>query len=188
MYDINLSVSLIRLGDQIRHRRPDYYQCFNSALSASEQEVITKPFGWQLPKEVFTLYQWKNGQQANCRTLPFVHDMRFLSLEESMQLNRELTNRNRATSSKTNRWRSGWLPLFTNGEEYVCFDTEGTFTGRKGQLVSFSTATDRLEVLVPSLELLISLLTDFYQSDVFELSPDYVQIAQAAQYPITIKS
>lgn len=183
MYDINLSMTLIRLGDHLRRNRPDYYRCLQSALAASEQEMRSKPYGWDLPKEVFTLYQWKNGQGATNCEFSFLWDFRFLSLEASLTLAKQ-----QQIATNLPHWRPGWLPLFSNKSgAIICYDTEGTGTRLKGQLLLVDPILQQLQAVAPSLNRLISLLNDFYTSNPQSTDFEQIEIQYPATYPIPIE-
>lgn len=88
-----------------------------------EEKVASLPFC--LPKELYELYQWRNGtpEYSDCKCFDFFLCYRFLPLEESLQIVSNFI--------KTDSWiidevfPYGWFPIFTfEGEYYSVIGAE----------------------------------------------------------------
>lgn len=92
-------------------------------LTLSQIETLVGPFPFYLPREVYELYQWRNGGREDVYSF-FLSDYRFLSLQEAIALWRELDWHEEdwepVPGSASVGLSQRWFPLFEwNGYFYM---------------------------------------------------------------------
>jgi cell wall assembly regulator SMI1 len=139
----DFKVALFRLDASLQKNNPAFYATLQAPLTDAEIQALEKKYDIAIPAELKDLYRWKNGQQMDTKTLGSLGHKIFLPLEEAL-LNRDELN-DLTTSAQIedqfkikNWWRVSWIPIFENGGgNYLCYDTEGTFTGTPNQIVGY---------------------------------------------------
>ncbi|CAN0593881.1 unnamed protein product, partial [Ectocarpus sp. 12 AP-2014] len=72
-----------------------------------------------------------------------------------------------------------WLPLFSNGGgAYICYDMEGTFTGKKGQMIGYWNTYDDRNVIAPDLATFIKTMNAYYQETEVSDFDEYFDISE----------
>lgn len=80
----NLSDALERIMNWLRTHQPEYAASFLPGLTSSEIQAVEAEFGYKIPEEVYTLYQWLNGTEAEPNALCFP-TMQFLPLSTAIE-------------------------------------------------------------------------------------------------------
>lgn len=162
--------------------RPEYYALLAAPLTSEAIAALETQYGTSIPEDLKALYRWKNGQQSSCYQ-SFVNNSTFMPLEEVLSSAKELDELIPDFDGE-NWWRKGWLPVFHNGGgDHICYDTEGTFTGRQGQLVEFWHADSDRNVIAASLEELLHGLVRLYEAAPADKKEAYFTVKAEAGYP-----
>lgn len=183
----DLRALLLRLDASIRKNDPALYATLQAPLTEAEIQALEKKYKTEVPAELRELYRWKNGQRFDDNTKSLFGNKTFMTLEEAL-MNRDELN-DLTTSEQTedqfkirNWWRVSWIPVFENGGgDYLCFDTEGTFTGKPGQIVDYYHSETYRRVVSPSLSAFLEAIVNVVDKNV-EDEDDYTR-AHYAGYP-----
>ncbi|MGS2763144.1 SMI1/KNR4 family protein [Sinomicrobium pectinilyticum] len=159
-----METTLANLEHRLKENRADYFRCLQPPLTINEICHLEEKYQVKLPGDLKALYQWKNGQKNDCYKA-FVNNSMFIPLGEVLDIAAELTSMIGFDFDVENWWNEQWIPVFHNGGgDYICYDTGGVFTGRKGQLIEFWHADNNRNVIAPSLTVFLSQLNNYYQS------------------------
>lgn len=153
----DIKISLLRLDASLQKNDPALYATLQAPLTHAEIQALEKKYDTQLPAELRELYRWKNGQRLDDQTRSLVGPRTFMPLEEAL-LNRDELN-DLTTSEQIedqfkikNWWRVSWIPIFENGGgNYLCYDTEGTFTGTPNQILGYYHCENYRQAVSPNL-------------------------------------
>lgn len=63
--------------------RPEYYSELNEPLDDSQLDKLEEYYKIEIPKDLRTLYKWKNGQKLNCYEA-FVNNSCFIPLHNEI--------------------------------------------------------------------------------------------------------
>ncbi len=80
---VKLMQALERILHHIQNQAPDAAQALQRGLTREQIAAQLEGLPFCLPKEVYQLYQWRNGSTAEAR-VEFLPQYRFLSLEEAI--------------------------------------------------------------------------------------------------------
>lgn len=153
---------LTTLDQHLSQLRPELYTHLNAPLTAEAIAALEKTYAITLPEDLKALYQWKNGQRDDCYEA-FVNNSSFLPLQEALEVAKEMTGMIGYDFDVENWWHAAWIPVFHNGGgDYICYDTEGIFTGRKGQLIEFWHRDGDRNVIAPDLESFLQAINQYY--------------------------
>lgn len=93
-----------------------------SGLSYEEIERRVADLPFQLPKEVYELYQWRNGTcDGEEERAQFFNSLTFLSLEAALDKYDELLSGYDNEEEVEDYWDAMWFPLFSRFVDYRCF-------------------------------------------------------------------
>ena len=119
---------LTRLTDLLQHRRPAYHARLRPPATAGELVAFEAEFHLKLPPELRAWFAWHNGQHGFASFSPGGSLLSLAEVAEAMRINRELLADG---DFVPNWWRPAWIPLLDRASsDYLCYDLEGTFTGR----------------------------------------------------------
>lgn len=151
------------LDKALKAKRPDYYAQLQAPLNVEEILALETKYNIKLPEDLKALYLWKNGQKYDCYKT-FVNNSMFEPLEDALYNAEESSGMIGYDFLFENWWNKHWLPIFSNGGgDSICYDLEGTFTGKSGQLIEFwHTDADRA-VITPDLLTFIKALNVYYK-------------------------
>lgn len=165
----DLKALLRRLDASLQKNDPARYATLQAPLTEAEIQALEKKYDTNVPAELRELYRWKNGQRFDDKAQSLFGNKTFMTLEEAL-LNRDELN-DLTTSEQTedqfkirNWWRVSWIPIFENGGgNYLCYDTEGTFTGKPNQIVDYYHGENYRRVVAPTLTALLeeAIATDY---------------------------
>jgi cell wall assembly regulator SMI1 len=156
--------TLAKLDEFIKDFRPNYYENLNPPLSRKQIEELENKYKIVLPNDLQELYLWKNGQSPNCYE-SFVNNSEFTSLEEVLETAAEFTLMIGTDFEIENWWNAHWLPIFHNGGgSRICYDLQGIFTKKKGQILEFWKADNDRNVIAPDLNAFLRQIVDYYQT------------------------
>lgn len=163
--------TLQELDVNIQKTRPEFYPNLGTSLSDEEIKELEEKYKVQLPENLKSLYQWKNGQADGCYEA-FVNNSMFIPLDQALDTAQELTSMIGFDFEIDNWWNEKWIPIFHNGGgDYICYDTGGLFTGQAGQLIEFWHADNDRNVISPNLEVFIQTLNS-YLNTISAANPD----------------
>ena len=154
-----------RLVQWLRTHRPAYYQSLQPPLDAAQLAELEAFANLTLPAEFRQLYGWKGGQSGGSPE-PLYDGRSFMQpaeLREGMRANNEL--REMGVFDEETWWRPGWLPFLTDGGgNFLCLDTEGSFGGQAGQLISFRSENPARDIEYPDLNSFLSSLVEGFEA------------------------
>ncbi|MEH1820035.1 MAG: SMI1/KNR4 family protein [Nostoc sp.] len=99
-----LTDALDRILNWLQQNKPSYASSLQPGLTYEEIEEKVKNLPFRLPREVYELYQWRNGMIDD--DSEFFSYYRFIPLEEALQLEKEIS-KNFGLSLPF-----GWFPIF----------------------------------------------------------------------------
>ncbi|MBW1298464.1 benzoate transporter [Aquimarina litoralis] len=167
---------LEQLDQNIKEKRPEYYLELNAPLSLMDIQTLEKEYKVVIPQDLKIFYQWKNGQNSNCSEV-FANNCMFLSLREMLETQSELNAMIGKDFEIENWWNKHWFPVFDNGGgDHICYDTKGTFTGQKGQLLEFWHDDEDRESISPNLLSLCKALNNYYTSNSIDVIDDFINL------------
>jgi len=171
------------LEEHLKISRPEFLSKLNSPLTENEIKLLEEKFNLILPGEIKTLYQWKNGQPESCFK-SFVNNSMFMTLEDCLSTSQELTSMIGSDFEIENWWNKDWLPIFSNGGgSYICYDTGGTFTGQKGQLIEFWKADNDRNIIAADLKSFVIKLNEFYSLTPVENFDGFFEVEKSDGFP-----
>lgn len=155
--------TLKTLDKLLTELRPDYYAELNKGLGDFDMKAMEESFDIKLPKDLRALYKWRNGQSTdNMESL--VNNSMFIPLHEALETMQELNEMIGTDFETENWWNEAWIPLFSNGSgDYICYDTEGIFSGQKGQIIEFWHGDNDRNVIAPNLETFLNALNTYLE-------------------------
>ena len=176
-----MQTTIAKLDAHIKNRRASYYADLNLGISTSEIQHLESIFKIRLPKTLKLLYQWKNGQHEE-NTEAFINNATFLSLQEALETAAELTEMIDTDFEIANWWHAGWIPIFHNGAgSYLCYDTFGVFTGKRGQILEFWKEDPDRNVIAPNLGSLLNSLVHLYAKE--KALDEFFKVKFSRNYP-----
>lgn len=171
---------LLKLDDQLRTRRPEYYAHLQEPLTAAAITALETEYGVTLPADLKELYTWKNGQADSCYK-SFVNNSMFIPLQEALSTAKENTGMIGFDFDVKNWWHEQWIPLFHNGGgDYICYDRGGLFTGSPGQLIVFWHTDNDRNVISPDLKTFLAALLHYYEQTPAEKFDGFFSVDEIA--------
>jgi cell wall assembly regulator SMI1 len=168
---------LKKLDQNLISLREEFYNKLQIGIEISQIKELELKFEKQLPDDLKELYLWKNGQPNNVYEA-FVNNSMMISLEQSLEIAQNLTAMIGKDFDRENWWNKAWIPLFHNGRgDYICYDTEGTFTGQKGQILKHYHDYEARNVLAPNLEAFLNSLTTLYEKTSLDELDEFFEVS-----------
>lgn len=149
----SLDKCLQELTDWMADHYPSWAASLYPGITDREFDRLVEPLlPYRLPREVYTLYRWRNGQSIS----DFLPGYTFLPLEEALNEYRLLMEYNK------NAWNSLWFPLLTfEGDRYVVVCDEEQ---QESSVVMLSYSDDPyIYVADSSLEATVRTILESYQ-------------------------
>lgn len=169
---------LKQLDTQLQNNRPDFYAQLQPPLTLEAIKALEEKYNTILSTDIKQLYLWKNGQNSN-NYKSFVNNSMFEPLEVVLKTASELSEMIGYDFTIKNWWNTHWLPIFSNGGgSYICFDTEGTFTNNKEQLIEFWKSDNDRNVIAPNLTTFLETLVDHYNTTPKDKFDGYFDISE----------
>ncbi|GAA4278320.1 SMI1/KNR4 family protein [Aquimarina mytili] len=179
---IALKNTLQTLDKFLQKKRPEYYEQFNPPLEIETIQVLEEKYGVTIPEDLKLVYLWKNGQSRTC-SKTFVNNSMFIPLEEMLATQQEFTSMIVKDFEAKNWWNKHWFPIFHNGGgDHICYDTEGTFTGQKGQLLEFWHDESDRNIICSNLVSLFKNLNKFYDTTDIHKIDEFIDISNYLDY------
>lgn len=167
----------------IKNFRPEFYACLKASLKNTEILSLEEQFKRQIPDDLKAFYQWKNGQESTCYEA-FINNSMFLPLGEALDIADELTSMIGTDFEAENWWNKSWIPIFHNGGgSYICYDTEGTFTGSKGQIIEFWNRDKDRNVIAANLSDFLKQLNRYYTEKPMEEWDEFFTVDHREGFP-----
>lgn len=174
---------LQKLDSYLSALRPEFYSNLNAPLTDDQLDQLEELYSMKIPNDLRILYQWKNGQQADCYEA-FVNNSMFIPLPQALHDASALTAMIGFDFEIENWWNEKWIPIFDNGSgDKICYDLGGIFTGQPGQLIEYWHADHDRNIITPTLESLIRRIMNFYETKPKEAYDEYFEIENMADYP-----
>ncbi len=108
-----------------------------------------------------------------------------MPLEQALDAAQELTSMIGTDFDIENWWNRHWIPIFHNGGgSYICYDTEGIFTGNKGQILEFWNRDADRNVIASSLESFLKQLNDYYKGLSADHTDEFIAVEKENGYPL----
>lgn len=172
-----------KIDQYLQSSRPNLYSELNDPLNDSELNKLEEYYKIEIPKDLRTLYKWRNGQNPNCYD-SFVNNSMFIPLHQALCDASELTAMIGYDFELENWWNENWIPIFQNGGgDNISYDLKGIFTEQKGQLVEFWHADNDRNVIAPTLEAFLAKLVHYYETTKAENFDSFFIIDKIPNYP-----
>lgn len=116
-----LTEALEKILNSLQQRPYARVKVFEPRLSDEEIKQRVKDLPFQLPKEVYELYKWRNGTYFGEEdTASFFDGMVFLSLEAAINKYEELLGVSQEEEDDWIRrdWEKNWFPIFAREDDY----------------------------------------------------------------------
>lgn len=131
-----------RLDSWLQENRSAYYEFLQPGLTDAEIIEFEKALDVDLPEDFKRFYQWKNGTSGG-RDQPrsgygsLLPNFRWMSDQEVIDNFNTWKEVMAEHDFSEDWWRPGWVTFLTDStaNEY-CLDIEGSFGGKKGQIIS----------------------------------------------------
>ncbi|GAA5088752.1 hypothetical protein GCM10023210_12710 [Chryseobacterium ginsengisoli] len=163
--------------------RPEFYSELNDPLTDEELDNLENYYKVEIPKDLRTLYKWKNGQNMNCFD-SFVNNSMFIPLNQALFDASELNPMIGTDFEIENWWNENWIPIFQNGGgDSICYDLYGVFTGQKDQLIEFWHADNDRNIIAETLESFLDKLINFYETKNKNDFDEYFNIENIEGFP-----
>jgi cell wall assembly regulator SMI1 len=85
----NLIEALERIMNWLRKHQPEYADSFLPGLTSAEIQAVEAEFGYKLPEEIYTLYQWRNGTEEAAKAVCFPPALEILPLSTAIEYSQE---------------------------------------------------------------------------------------------------
>lgn len=172
-----------KLNNRLSASRPEFYASLQPPLHDNAIALLEEKYKVEILNDLRALYQWKNGQAADCFDA-FVNNSMFIPLEEALGTAAENTSMIGLDFEIDNWWNENWIPVFHNGGgDYICYDRGGIFTGQSGQLIEFWHADNDRNVIAPSLETFLSQIACFYETKSSNEFDEYFEVESMEGFP-----
>ncbi|WP_312285623.1 SMI1/KNR4 family protein [Chryseobacterium gleum] len=176
--------TLQELDIHLKRIRPDFYTSLQDSLGEKAINKMEEKYNMQIPQDLKALYLWKNGQESSSYDA-FVNNSVFMPLEQALDTAQELTSMIGTDFDIENWWNRHWIPIFHNGGgSYICYDTEGIFTGNKGQILEFWNRDADRNVIASSLESFLKQLNDYYKGLSADDTDEFIAVEKENGYPL----
>lgn len=83
--------ALERIMNWLRKHQPEYADSFLPGLTSSEIQAVEAEFGYKLPEEIYTLYQWRNGTEKSAKAVCFPPPLEILPLSAAIEYSKGCT-------------------------------------------------------------------------------------------------
>lgn len=109
----------------------------------------------------------------------------FINLAHALDLAAEFTSMIGSDFELPDMWHAHWIPLFSNGGgDYICYDLQGSFEGRPGQLIEFWHSDDDRNIIAGTLHSFLQALINFYEKLESNTDEEYFTVADLPGYPL----
>lgn len=190
-----LSQALERIWNWFEVNAPAMLTFLQPGLTRGQIDAQVRDLPFQLPKEVYQLYQWHNGSSAE-QNIEFLPQYRFLSLEDAIA-QYQCTVKIWQDVSETENWQDGWVqpegwfPLFAeDGNFYV---VEGQSQPTSAPIIHFSEYGDN-DLIFNSLTDMIRAIAEcletgtyFFQQSEYEATYFYLDADDTKEAQIWLK-
>ena len=144
---------ILRLDRWLSNRHPGLYAGLLPGASTAELDDLEFSLGFRMPAAFRELYQWRNGQSEDSE-YAFQYNFDLMPITEIKSLwglmKREVEG---GVYAEPCWWRVAWVPFLDSGSgNNRCIDTEGSFGGEPGQIVSFWHDDPSREIEFPTLD------------------------------------
>jgi hypothetical protein len=98
--------ALERIMLWLQKYQPDYAASFLPGLDIEEIKAAEKELEFELPQEIYTLYQWRNGTEDDAKALTFP-TMQFLPLDRAVYCSKGINDNfvfDRENTEEANQW------------------------------------------------------------------------------------
>lgn len=155
--------------------RPEYATTFQPGLTEEEIEEKVKDIPFKLPKEVYELYQWRNGSTFDY-FLPgsgFI----FLPLEraiEEYELNADTYSSDDEYDESEDYWNPYYFPIFFEGIENF-FVIGSDKQQEKSPVIYYFIEDGSHDVFCSSLTKMIQVIAECYETGAYYITEEVVQ-------------
>lgn len=174
---------LITLDQYILAKRATYFADLQPGIEEDAISALEAKYGIQLPADLQQLYSWHNGQ-LDSNYEAFVNNSTFLSLEHALDTAAEMTAMIGTDFPFPDMWHAHWIPIFSNGGgDYICYDLQGSFGGRPGQLIEYWRKDQYRNIIAADLYSFLTELMNFYEQLDADAGEEFFTVADLPGYP-----
>ncbi len=129
---------IARLEAWLSANRPKYLKQLKKGADAQAIVKLERAVGAVLPEGFKAFLAWRNGQPGSCWSA-LVGNRAFMPISEIVSSRRDLNEMLDAGQfERAHWWSTKWVPFLSANEvDLLVIDLEGTFTGKKGQVLEF---------------------------------------------------
>jgi cell wall assembly regulator SMI1 len=155
-----------RLADQLTALIPGLAPA--PGADAAALEALAANVGRSLPAGFRALYQWSNGGDGLR-----MRDMSLMPIEDILRTRQKMNDQLAAGSfGSPNWWHKGWVPFLHDGAgSYLCWDTQGSFDGERGQVLAFWNEDKDRTIMAPSFDTWLVAFVDSLEAKVWVFDP-----------------
>jgi cell wall assembly regulator SMI1 len=184
-----MQVALGRLDRWFLMNHTELYKELNDPASEKDLESVTKQTKIKLPIAMHALWRWRNGASGYGAFYQFNSFMDVSGALSSWQIMHDLIPQFEDEDGHKNWWRDGWLSFLENGGgDSIVLDTEGTFTGKKNQLVEFWHDDGPRTVLFPDLMTWAETFADSLEQGLWEVDEEEFELKKENAFKKLVKA
>jgi uncharacterized protein (TIGR02996 family) len=178
-----------RLDRWLARNRPEYYACLRPGLTGAQVAELERFVGYPFPETFRAFYRWRNGQPGFAEPVkpndPFIDSFWIMGADEVRSDWRFLTEMLEGGGwQQPQWWCRGWVPFLHNGAgSYLCLDLQGSFTGRKGQVLEYWNHFGDRPIVAPSFEAWLGHLLDLFDAGFWKRGAFSGNLEEALKLP-----
>ena len=177
-----LTNSLNNIFVWLENNNPAVAASLQSGLTYAEIEDKVASLPFRLPKELYELYQWRNGSREENEKVEFFECYRFLPLEEALNIRSDIKEQDYWIIDEL--YPYGWFPIFTFEGEY--YSVIGSEKQRDFSPIIYIYHDENISYI--SLTKMMQTIAECYQTGIYYLNEDsYWETKQEEENIIRLK-
>lgn len=162
-----------RLETWLSANRPAYLKQSKKGADAQAIQKLEESVGATLPAGFKAFLAWRNGQPESSWSALDDHRV-FMPISQIRSAQRTLNGLLKAGDfERANWWSTKWVPfLAMNDTDFLVIDLEGTFTGKKGQVLDFWHDDPRRTVVHASFDAWLRTFVEALEAGLYRIERD----------------
>lgn len=171
---LRMQVALGRIERWLAINRADYHAEMKPGATEKDIAALEKKTNLKLPIAMHAFFRWHNGAEGYSSFYMNNTMMDCEGAASSWQIMHDLIPQFENDDGHANWWKDGWLSFLENGGgDSIVLDLEGTFTGKKGQLLEFWHDDSPRTVLFPDLMTWAEVFAESLEKGMWEGEDDF---------------
>lgn len=164
--------SLEKILDIWQQDREDFIELLQPGLNVQDIQQYVSNLPFQLPQEVYQLYQWQNGIQVpefHDIALDFIPGFWFLPLAETLkEYERLKESKDYFTFLQDEAYHKPWFPILSSDLGYfLVLGDKNTFISSPVFFLSWNSGDLIFEARYPSLTSMMTVISECYESGAY---------------------